>query len=186
MVLNGSLIKTGKDALTGTILTAAALDLWSKEGKFSKLVGETEDISWKRDRVIWDKNDILLTLPTNDGYNLVNNTIQTSDAASLNQEQGAGNSNELIPDDTDEDGVKKYDRQDIISYANSTEGIDEKTGLPIPKKLLRKAAGFCSNKRNLDELAINFLTLINNLLTFTLSRAEAFFCNVFCPNTTTP
>jgi uncharacterized protein YozE (UPF0346 family) len=136
MVLNGSLIKTGKDALTGTILTAAALDLWSKEGRFSKLVGETEDIRFRRDRVIWDKNDILVTLPTNDGYNLVNNTIQTSDAASLNQEQGAGNSNELIPDDTDEEGVKKYDRQDIISYANSTEGIDGKTGLPVPKNAI--------------------------------------------------
>ena len=49
-----------------------------------------------------------------------------------------------------------------------------------------RAGVFCSNSKNLDELAINFLTLINSLLTFTLSNALDFVCNVFCPNTTIP
>ena len=31
----------------------------------------------------------------------------------------------------------------------------------------------------IEDAAINFLTLINNLLTFTLSSADAFFCRVF-------
>ncbi len=33
---------------------------------------------------------------------------------------------------------------------------------------------------------MNFLTLINNRLTLTLSKADDFFCNVFCPNIVTP
>ena len=33
---------------------------------------------------------------------------------------------------------------------------------------------------------MNFLSSINKRLTFTLSKAEAFVCNVFCPNTDIP
>ena len=136
LALNQSLLASGKDALTGAPLIVAALELWSNEGRFSKLVGEAEDRPWKRDRVIWDQNDILVTLPTNDGYNLVNNTVQTLDAVGMNQGLGGANPDEFIPDDTDEDGVKKYNRNKIITYANSTSGIDEDTGKPIPKNAI--------------------------------------------------
>ena len=61
-----------------------------------------------------------------------------------------------------------------------------KYGLTKLKNLFLVAAVLFSNIKNLVVLAINFLAAINNLLTFTLSNADAFFCNVFCPNTTTP
>ena len=136
LAINDGLINSGKDALTGAPLIVAALELWSNEGRFSKVVGEFEEIARRRDRQIWDKNDILVTLPSKEGYNLVNNTVQTSDAVSLQQEKGAENPDEFIPDDTDEDGVKKYNRNKIIDYVNSTVGIDAETGKPIPKNAM--------------------------------------------------
>ena len=63
---------------------------------------------------------------------------------------------------------------------------DSKYGLTILKNLFLVAAVLFSNTKNLVVDAINFLAAINNLLTFTLSNADAFFCNVFCPNATTP
>ena len=45
---------------------------------------------------------------------------------------------------------------------------------------------FCSNTKLSATPEINCFSAINNLLTFTLSNALALFCNVFCPNTTTP
>ena len=47
-------------------------------------------------------------------------------------------------------------------------------------------AVFCSNTKNLEVLATNFLTLINNLLTLILSKADALSSNVYCPNATIP
>ena len=123
LALNQSLLASGKDALTGAPLIVAALELWSNEKRFSKLVGEAEDIPWRRDRVIWDQNDILVTLPTNDGYNLVNNTVQTLDAVGMNQGLGGANPDEFIPDDTDEDGIKKYNREEMSIYANDSENL---------------------------------------------------------------
>ena len=121
LAINEGLIKSGKDALTGAPLIYEALQLWSNEGRFSKVVGEFEEIAWRRDRLIWDKDDILVTLPSKEGYNLVNNTVQTSDAASLHQEQGAENPDDFVQEDADEDGIKKYNRQKMLSYFNDPE-----------------------------------------------------------------
>ena len=121
LAINEGLIKSGKDALTGAPLIYEALQLWSNEGRFSKVVGEFEEIAWRRDRLIWDKDDILVTLPSKEGYNLVNNTVQTSDAASLHQEQGAANPDDFVQEDADEDGIKKYNRQKMLSYFNDPE-----------------------------------------------------------------
>ena len=121
LAINEGLIKSGKDALTGAPLIYEALQLWSNEGRFSKVVGEFEEIARRRDRLIWDKNDILVTLPSKEGYNLVNNTVQTSDAASLHQEQGAENPDDFVQEDADEDGIKKYNRQKMLSYFNDPE-----------------------------------------------------------------
>ena len=136
LAINEGLINSGKDALTGAPLIVAALELWSNEGRFSKVVGEFEEIDYRRDRLIWNKNDILVTLPSKEGYNLVNNTVQTSDAASLHQEQGAANPDDFVQEDADEDGIKKYNRNKIINYVNSTMGIDKETGKPIPKNAI--------------------------------------------------
>ena len=48
------------------------------------------------------------------------------------------------------------------------------------------AAVFCSNTKLSATCEINDFRLINNLLTFTLSKALALVCSVFWPNTTTP
>ena len=121
LAINDGLINSGKDALTGAPLIVAALELWSNEERFSKVVGEFEEIDYRRDRQIWDKNDILVTLPSKEGYNLVNNTVQTSDAVSLQQEKGAENPDEFIQEDADEDGIKKYNRQKMLAYFNDPE-----------------------------------------------------------------
>ena len=63
---------------------------------------------------------------------------------------------------------------------------DSKYGLTCVKKLFLVANVFCSNTKLSETCTINDFNAINNLLTFTLSNAEACFCNVFCPNTTTP
>ena len=63
---------------------------------------------------------------------------------------------------------------------------DSKYGLTIFKNLLRVAAVFCSNNKNLEELAINFLTAINNLRTLILSNAEDLNWSVFWPQIQTP
>ena len=121
LAINDGLINSGRDALAGAPLIVAALELWSNEGRFSKVVGEIEEIAWGRDRLIWNKDDILVTLPTKDGNNLVNNTVQTLDAASLHQEQGAENPDEFIQEDADEDDIKKYNRQKMLAYFNDPE-----------------------------------------------------------------
>ena len=59
-------------------------------------------------------------------------------------------------------------------------------GFTMFKKRLLKALLFCSNTKNLEDDAINFLKLINNLLTFILSKALGLPWSVFWPNTTTP
>ena len=63
---------------------------------------------------------------------------------------------------------------------------DARNGLTCAKKLFLVAAVFCSNTRLSDTCEMKDLRLINNLLTFTLSNADALCCNVFWPNTTTP
>lgn len=123
LAINDGLINSGRDALTGAPLIVAALELWSNEGRFSRVVGEFEEIKWGRDRVIWDKDDILVTLPTKDGNNLVNNTVQTSDAASLHQEQGAANPDDIVIEETEVNAERRYDRQRMINYANDSESI---------------------------------------------------------------
>ena len=45
---------------------------------------------------------------------------------------------------------------------------------------------FCSNTKLSATWEIKLFKVINNLLTFTLSKALALFCKVFWPNTTTP
>jgi len=54
------------------------------------------------------------------------------------------------------------------------------------KNLFLVAVVFCSNTKYLVEDAINFLSLINNLLTLILSSADGFVCKVFWPQTHTP
>ena len=64
------------------------------------------------------------------------------------------------------------------------EGVFELSKITTPLPLVLEL--FCSNTKNLEVEAINFLSLINNRLTLTLSSADDFFCRVFCPHTTTP
>ena len=63
---------------------------------------------------------------------------------------------------------------------------DSKYGLTIFKNLVLVCKVFCSNTKNLEALAINFLSAINNLLTLILSNAVALSCNVFWPQIQTP
>ena len=61
-----------------------------------------------------------------------------------------------------------------------------KYGLTSAKNAFLVAFVFCSNTKLSDTCTMYDFNAINNLRTFTLSKALALFCNVFCPNTTTP
>ena len=41
----------------------------------------------------------------------------------MNQGLGGANPDEFIPDDTDEDGIKKYNREEMSIYANDSENL---------------------------------------------------------------
>ena len=80
---------------------------------------------------------------------------------------------------TDGSFLIQNDCQDTLFYAEGDFGlqlVDTLTIAPCAPPI-----SGC-----IDELATNFLTLINNRLTLILSNAVGFFCNVFCPNTVTP
>jgi len=99
LAINNTLKKQGKDSLTGMLLQRTVLKQWSKEKRFSKLGGEADEY-YTRLKLIapkkigvkpyttWDEDDIVVKLPSEDGYNLVDNIIQTSDAVNIHQSQG--------------------------------------------------------------------------------------------------
>ena len=64
--------------------------------------------------------------------------------------------------------------------------IDSRYGLTIFKNLCLVCKVFCSNTKYLEELAINFLSAINNLRTLILSNAVDLSWNVFWPQIQTP